>query len=46
MTRLLPILSARLKQPAVRVVIYIGDVFEENRAARPTPGRRHGRSRA
>jgi len=30
MTRLLPILSASLKQPAVRVVIYIGDVFEES----------------
>jgi hypothetical protein len=30
LTRLLPILSASLKQPAVRVVIYIGDVFEEN----------------
>jgi hypothetical protein len=29
-TRLLPILSASLKQPAVRVVIYIGDVFEES----------------
>ena len=30
MTRLLPILSAALKPPAVRVVIYIGDVYEEN----------------
>jgi hypothetical protein len=30
MTRLLPILSTSLKHPAVRVVIYIGDVFEEN----------------
>jgi hypothetical protein len=30
MTRLLPILSASLKHPAVRVVIYIGDVFEES----------------
>jgi hypothetical protein len=30
LTRLLPILSASLKQPAVRVVIYIGDVFEES----------------
>lgn len=29
-TRLLPILSASLKRPAVRVVIYIGDVFEES----------------
>lgn len=29
-TRLLPILAASLKQPAVRVVVYIGDVFEEN----------------
>lgn len=29
-TRLLPILSASLKQSAVRVVIYIGDVFEES----------------
>jgi hypothetical protein len=30
LTRLLPILSASLKQPSVRVVIYIGDVFEES----------------
>jgi len=30
LTRLLPILSASLKHPAVRVVIYIGDVFEES----------------
>jgi hypothetical protein len=30
MTRLLPILSASLKRPGVRVVVYIGDVFEEN----------------
>jgi hypothetical protein len=30
LTRLLPILSASLKQPGVRVVIYIGDVFEES----------------
>lgn len=30
MTRLLPILSASLKQPAMRVVVYVGDVFEEN----------------
>jgi hypothetical protein len=30
LTRLLPILSAGLKQPGVRVVIYIGDVFEES----------------
>jgi hypothetical protein len=29
-TRLLPILASCLKRPAVRVVIYIGDVFEEN----------------
>jgi hypothetical protein len=29
-TRLLPILATSLKQSAVRVVIYIGDVFEEN----------------
>jgi hypothetical protein len=29
-TRLLPILSASLKQPAVRVLVYIGDVFEES----------------
>jgi len=28
-TRLLPILSASLKQKSVRVVVYIGDVFEE-----------------
>jgi len=30
LTRLLPILSTSLKRPAVRVVIYIGDVFEES----------------
>jgi len=30
LTRLLPILSASLKQPGVRVVIYIGNVFEES----------------
>ena len=30
MTRLLPILSASLKQPAMRVVVYVGDVFEES----------------
>ena len=30
LTRLLPILATSLKQPAVRVVIYIGDVFEES----------------
>jgi hypothetical protein len=30
MTRLLPILAAGLKQQSVRVVIYIGDVFEES----------------
>jgi hypothetical protein len=30
LTRLLPILSTSLKQPAVRVVVYIGDVFEES----------------
>jgi hypothetical protein len=30
MTRLLPILSASLKRPGVRVVIYIGDVLEES----------------
>ncbi len=30
LTRLLPILAIGLKQPDVRVVIYIGDVFEEN----------------
>jgi len=29
-TRLLPILAASLKQPGVRVVVYIGDVFEES----------------
>jgi hypothetical protein len=29
-TRLLPILSASLKRPGVRVVIYIGDVLEES----------------
>ena len=27
---MLPILSAGLKRPGVRVVIYIGDVFEES----------------
>ena len=30
MTRLLPILETSLKQRAVRVVVYIGDVFEES----------------
>ncbi len=30
LTRLLPILATSLKQPAVRVVVYIGDVFEES----------------
>ena len=30
LTRLLPILAASLKRPAVRVVVYVGDVFEEN----------------
>jgi hypothetical protein len=30
MTRLLPILAASLRQQAVRVVIYVGDVFEES----------------
>jgi len=30
MTRLLPILATSLKRQAVRVVIYIGDVFEES----------------
>ena len=30
LTRLLPIIAASLKQPAIRVMIYIGDVFEEN----------------
>ncbi len=30
LTRLLPILSTSLKQQSVRVVIYIGDVFEES----------------
>jgi hypothetical protein len=32
LTRLLPILAAGLKQPSVRVVIYVGDVFEESLA--------------
>jgi len=36
MTRLLPILNAGLNRPAVRVVVYIGDVFEES----ATQGRR------
>jgi hypothetical protein len=30
LTRLLPILAAGLKRPGVRVVVYIGDVFEES----------------
>jgi hypothetical protein len=30
MTRLLPILSTSLKQSSVRVVVYVGDVFEES----------------
>jgi hypothetical protein len=30
LTRLLPILAVSLKRPAVRVVVYIGDVFEES----------------
>lgn len=30
LTRLLPILATSLKQPSVRVVVYIGDVFEES----------------
>jgi hypothetical protein len=30
MTRLLPILSTSLKRPAIRVVVYIGDVYEES----------------
>ncbi|MFL5284310.1 MAG: hypothetical protein ACJ8AW_25800 [Rhodopila sp.] len=30
LTRLLPILSASLKASAVRVVVYVGDVFEES----------------
>ncbi len=33
LTRLLPILAASLKQPSVRVIVYIGDVFEESVAA-------------
>ena len=32
MTQLLPILSASLKRPSVRVVVNIGDVFEESLA--------------
>jgi hypothetical protein len=32
LTRLLPILSASLKQQSVRVIIYAGDVFEESLA--------------
>jgi len=32
LTRLLPILSVCLKHPGIRVVVYIGDVFEENLA--------------
>jgi hypothetical protein len=30
LTRLLPILSASVRRPAIRVVVYIGDVFEES----------------
>jgi hypothetical protein len=30
LTRLIPILSAGLKQQGVRVALYIGDVFEES----------------
>ncbi len=30
MTRLLPILSASLNRAAIKVVVYVGDVFEEN----------------
>ncbi len=30
LTRLLPILATSLKQQSVRVIVYIGDVFEEN----------------
>ncbi len=33
MTRLLPILSTALKHPGVRVVVYIGDGFEESLSA-------------
>jgi len=36
MTRLLPILSRALSNPGVRVVVYIGDVFEES----PVRGRK------
>ena len=36
MTRMLPILSRALANPGVRVVIYIGDVFEES----PTRGQK------
>ncbi len=32
LTRLLPIMSAALRRSAVRVVVYIGDVFEESMA--------------
>ena len=32
LTRLVPILSASLKQGNVKVIVYIGDVFEENAA--------------
>jgi hypothetical protein len=35
-TRMLPILAESLKHPAVRVVVYTGDVFEEN----PEEGRK------
>lgn len=30
LTRLLPIMSAALRRPAVRVLVYVGDVFEES----------------
>ena len=33
MTRLLPILTASVKHQGIRVVVYIGDVFEEDMAA-------------
>ncbi|HVZ10725.1 hypothetical protein [Rhodopila sp.] len=32
-TRLLPILATAIKHPGIRVVVYIGDVFEEDLAA-------------
>ncbi len=42
LTRLLPILSASLKHQGVRVVVYIGDVFEESSERGPPDRGLHG----